>query len=169
VVLIAAVAVFGKSRPSTSKTASSPGVSAGTGDGFAATFPFEPKRTTQQIQQAGISATVIIYDCLGSDEEVGVGVTQFPLTPDVSAADRILAGSIMGEADKTGTTVATQSATTYLGYPARDAVMTKDGTAIKSRVFLAGARLISLTSVTRSDADSRPGYERLLSTFHLQA
>ncbi|MDQ1401876.1 MAG: hypothetical protein QOG03_192 [Actinomycetota bacterium] len=168
VISIIAVTTLGRTVKKTTDAASGPGFAAGTSDGFVARFPTHPKRTEQTVSLTGLEVTVVLYDSLTSDEEAGISLTRFPSTPDPSDVQRILDGAVDGGASKTGATVVSRGTTTFVGVPAEDAVMTKSGAAIRVRVFLAGPRLFTVTSVTRTTADARPGYDRLVASFTLQ-
>ncbi len=136
-----------------------------TDSSFSAVFPATPARSTQAINQAGINATLTLYQATTNTEQVAVAFEQLPVPPQGGAIQASLDGGVAGSAKNVNGTVVSKSNTRFLGQPAEDAVIQAQGTVIRERIFFSGSKLYVLEGITSSLDAKHPAYDTLLATF----
>lgn len=143
--------------PSSSTSASAVSTSAMlvpfNGDGFSARMPTAPKRSTQKVETPAGPVTVVIYLSEASISAYSVSYVDLP------HGHGDLPGAIAGSAKNDGGAVQDEKATTYNGFPARDARITgAEGgrVTVFTRVILAKGRLYQLQYLHRGGRDTAP-------------
>lgn len=136
-----------------------------TDSGFSAVFPATPARSTQQINQAGVNASLTLYQATTNTEQVAVAFEQLPVAPQGDAIQTSLDGGVAGSAKNVNGTVVSKSNTQFLGQPAEDALIQAQGTVIRERIFFNGSKLYVLEGITSSMDAKHPGYDKMLATF----
>jgi hypothetical protein len=121
-----------------------------TDSSFSAVFPATPARSTQNVNQAGINATLTLYQATTNTEQVAVAFELLPVAPQGDAIQASLDGGIAGSAKNVNGTVVSKSNVQFLGQPAEDAVIQAQGSVIRERISM--------------DA-KHPAYDKLLATF----
>jgi hypothetical protein len=132
---------------------------------FSAVFPATPARSTQNINQAGINATLTLYQATTNLEQVAVAFEQLPVAPQGDAIQASLDGGVAGSAKNVNGTVVSKSNTQFLGQPAEDAVIQAQGSVIRERIFFNGSKLYVLEGITSSMDAKHPAYDKMLATF----
>jgi hypothetical protein len=136
-----------------------------TDSGFSAVFPATPARSTQQINQAGVNASLTLYQATTNAEQVAVAFEQLPVAPQGGAIQASLDGGVAGSAKNVNGTVVSKSNIQFLGQPAEDAVIQAQGTVIRERIFFNGSKLYVLEGITSSLDAKHLGYDKMLATF----
>jgi hypothetical protein len=136
-----------------------------TDSGFSAVFPATPARSTQAVNQAGVNASLTLYQATTNAEQVAVAFEQLPVAPQGDAIQASLDGGVAGSAKNVNGTVASKSTTQFLGQPAEDAVIQAPGTVIRERIFFNGSKLYVLEGITSSMDAKHPAYDKLIATF----
>jgi hypothetical protein len=136
-----------------------------TDSSFSAVFPTTPARSTQAINQAGINATLTLYQATTNTEQVAVAFEQLPVAPQGAAIQASLDGGVAGSAKNVNGTVVSKSNTQFLGQPAEDAVVQAQGSVIRERIFFVGPKLYVLEGITSSMDAKHPAYDKMLATF----
>jgi hypothetical protein len=136
-----------------------------TDSGFSAVFPATPARSTQAVNQAGVNASLTLYQATTNAEQVAVAFEQLPVAPQGDAIQASLDGGVAGSAKNVNGTVASKSTTQFLGHPAEDAVIQAPGTVIRERIFFNGSKLYVLEGITSSMDAKHPAYDKLIATF----
>jgi len=136
-----------------------------TDSGFSAVFPATPARSTQQINQAGVNASLTLYQATTNTEQVAVAFEQLPVAPQSDAIQTSLDGGVAGSAKNVNGTVVSKSNTQFLGQPAEDALIQAQGTVIRERIFFNGSKLYVLEGITSGMDTEHPGYDKMLATF----
>ena len=136
-----------------------------TDSGFSAIFPATPARSTQAINQAGINATLTLYQATTNAEQVAVAFEQLPVAPQGDAIQASLDGGVVGSAKNVNGTVVSKSNAQFLGQPAEDAVIQAQASVIRERIFFNGSKLYVLEGITSSMDAKHSAYDKLLATF----
>ena len=136
-----------------------------TDSGFSAVFPATPARSTQQVNQAGVNASLTLYLATTNTEQVAVAFEQLPVAPQGAAIQTSLDGGVAGSATNVNGTVVSKSNSQFLGQPAEDAVIQAQGSVIRERIFFNGSKLYVLEGITSSMDAKHPGYDKMLATF----
>lgn len=136
-----------------------------TDSGFSAVFPATPARQTQNINQPGINADLILYVATTNDEQVIVGYELLPLAPTSGETQARLDAGVDGSAKNVSGTILSRSNTTFLGKPAEDAVIQAQGTVVHERIVFFGSKLYLFEGLTRTADSKHPAYDKLLATF----
>ena len=136
-----------------------------TDSSFSAVFPATPARSTQKINQAGINATLTLYQATTNAEQVAVAFEPLPVAPQGDAMQASLDGGVAASAKNVNGTVVSKSNTQFLGQPAEDAVIQAQGSVIRERVFFVGTKLYVLEGITNSMDARHPAYDKMLATF----
>jgi hypothetical protein len=164
-VAVALTACGGTSSSSAATPTPAPTPYVAADSGFSAVFPATPARSTQAVNQTGVSATLTLYQATTNAEQVAVAFEQLPVAPQGAAIQASLDGGVAGSAKNVNGTVASKSTTQFLGQPAEDAVIQAPGTVIRERIFFVGSKLYVLEGITSSMDTKHPAYEKLIATF----
>jgi hypothetical protein len=100
-----------------------------------------PARSTQNVSQAGVNATLTLYQATTNTEQVGVAFEHLPVAPQGSAIQASLDGGVAGSAKNVNGTVVSKSNVQFLGQPAEDPVIQPQGSVIRERIFFSGSKL----------------------------
>jgi hypothetical protein len=165
VVAIGLTACGGGSTNSAATPTPEPTPYVATDSSFSAVFPATPARSTQNVNQAGVNATLTLYLATTNTEQVAVAFEQLPVAPQGSAIQTSLDGGVAGSAKNVNGTVVSKSNVQFLGQPAEDAVIQAQGTVIRERIFFSGSKLYVLEGITSSMDAKHPAYDKLLATF----
>jgi hypothetical protein len=136
-----------------------------TDSSFSAVFPASPARSTQAINQAGVNASLTLYQATTNAEQVAVAFEQLPVAPQADAIQASLDGGVAGSATNVSGTVVSKSNTQFLGQPAEDAVIQAQGSVVRERIFFTGSKLYVLEGITGSMDAKHPAYDKMLATF----
>ena len=136
-----------------------------TDSSFSAVFPATPARSTQAINQAGVNASLTLYQATTNAEQVAVAFEQLPVAPQGNAIQASLDGGVAGSATNVSGTVVSKSNTQFLGQPAEDAVIQAQGSVVRERIFFMGSKLYVLEGITSSMDAMHPAYDKMFATF----
>ncbi|MFN2504869.1 MAG: serine/threonine-protein kinase [Acidimicrobiales bacterium] len=132
---------------------------------FSVEFPGPPTRVEGPIQLYGRAFIAVSYLSTDASGTVGVSYVDDAIEPGSNPGSK-LAGAMGATSARVGAVIERQSASTFLGNPARDVVYKADQFRLFERVMIVGGRLIMLDNVTTGSSPSA-SYQRLLATFKL--
>jgi hypothetical protein len=132
---------------------------------FSAVFPATPARSTQNINQDGINATLTLCQATTNFEQVAAAFEQLRVAPQGDAIQASLDGGVAGSAKNVNGTVVSKSNAQFLGQPAEDAVIQAQASVIRERIFFKGSKLYVLEGITSSMDAKHPAYDKMLASF----